>query len=341
MSTIVTRAGKGSALTYTEVDSNFTNLNTDKVESTASTSVDGEIALFSSTGGKTIKRASTTGVLKASSGVIAAATAGTDYQAAITASGILKGAGAGSVSAATAGTDYTTPTGTENLSNKTLVAPVVLASTTSTQDGVIVTGRAGGTTSLRVTIAPTTLTASRAVTLPDAAGTVVLDTATQTLTNKTLTAPVISSISNTGTLTLPTSTDTLVGRATTDTLTNKTLTTPSIGTPTLTGTPIETIFALTDGATVDVVPSNGSIQTLTLAGTGRTMTWGGSSGTNWSNGQAVTLMINDGSAGTITTWNLTWVNNSGSAPTLSTTAYTVIVVWKVAGTVYGALAGNA
>jgi hypothetical protein len=46
----------------------------------------------------------------------------------------------------------------------------------------------------------------------------------QTLTNKTLTAPVISTISNTGTLTLPTSTDTLVGRATTDTLTNKTIT---------------------------------------------------------------------------------------------------------------------
>ena len=46
---------------------------------------------------------------------------------------------------------------------------------------------------------------------------------TQTLTNKTLTTPVISSISNTGTITLPTSTDTLVGRATTDTLTNKTI----------------------------------------------------------------------------------------------------------------------
>ena len=54
--------------------------------------------------------------------------------------------------------------------------------------------------------------------------TVVTLTGSQTLTNKTLTAPVISSISNTGTLTLPTSTDTLVGRATTDTLTNKTLT---------------------------------------------------------------------------------------------------------------------
>jgi len=59
---------------------------------------------------------------------------------------------------------------------------------------------------------------------------------TDTLTNKTLTAPVISTISNTGTLTLPTSTDTLVGRATTDTLTNKTLTSPTLTTPAL-GTP--------------------------------------------------------------------------------------------------------
>jgi hypothetical protein len=60
--------------------------------------------------------------------------------------------------------------------------------------------------------------------------TVTTLTGTQTLTNKTLTTPVISSISNTGTLTLPTSTDTLVGRATTDTLTNKTLTSPVINT---------------------------------------------------------------------------------------------------------------
>jgi hypothetical protein len=58
---------------------------------------------------------------------------------------------------------------------------------------------------------------------------VMVDTTTaQTLTNKTLTAPVISTISNTGTLTLPTSTDTIIGRATTDTLTNKTLTSPTI-----------------------------------------------------------------------------------------------------------------
>ena len=60
--------------------------------------------------------------------------------------------------------------------------------------------------------------------------TVATLTGTQTLTNKTLTAPIISSISNTGALTLPSSTDTLVGRATTDTLTNKTLTSAQVST---------------------------------------------------------------------------------------------------------------
>jgi len=66
------------------------------------------------------------------------------------------------------------------------------------------------------------------VSLPTSVATL---TGTQILTNKTLTTPVISSISNTGVLTLPTSTDTLVGIATSDTLTNKTLTSPTINDP--------------------------------------------------------------------------------------------------------------
>jgi hypothetical protein len=57
----------------------------------------------------------------------------------------------------------------------------------------------------------------------DIDSTVATLTGSQTLTNKTLTTPVIATISNSGTITLPTSTDTLVGRATTDTLTNKTI----------------------------------------------------------------------------------------------------------------------
>ena len=44
MSTIVTRAGKGSPLTHTEVDNNFTNLNTDKVEKSAADITGGSIS---------------------------------------------------------------------------------------------------------------------------------------------------------------------------------------------------------------------------------------------------------------------------------------------------------
>lgn len=44
MSTIVTRAGKGSPLTHTEVDNNFTNLNTDKAEDSAVVKLSGSYA---------------------------------------------------------------------------------------------------------------------------------------------------------------------------------------------------------------------------------------------------------------------------------------------------------
>jgi hypothetical protein len=43
MSTLVTRAGKGSPLTHNEVDTNFTNLNTDKVEKTSADITGGTI----------------------------------------------------------------------------------------------------------------------------------------------------------------------------------------------------------------------------------------------------------------------------------------------------------
>ena len=71
---------------------------------------------------------------------------------------------------------------------------------------------------------------SYTLTMPAATDTLVGKATTDTLTNKTLTAPVISSISNSGTVTIPSGTDTLVGRATTDTLTNKTLTSPVLDT---------------------------------------------------------------------------------------------------------------
>ena len=91
---------------------------------------------------------------------------------------------------------------------------------TSTEDLNLASGKA-------FSINGTDVLTSSAV-LGIASSDIVTLTGIQTLTNKTLTSPVISSITNTGTITLPTTTDTLVGRATTDTLTNKTLTTPVI-----------------------------------------------------------------------------------------------------------------
>jgi hypothetical protein len=77
-------------------------------------------------------------------------------------------------------------------------------------------------------------TADRTITFFNATDTLVGKATTDTFTNKTLTLPVIASISNSGTVTIPTGAETLVGRATTDTLTNKTLTSPSIAGGTIT-----------------------------------------------------------------------------------------------------------
>lgn len=123
----------------------------------------------------------------------------------------------------------------------------------------------------------------------------------------------------------------------TQTLTNKTLTDPAI-----IGTILEDIFTITDGAAFEIDPSNGSIQLITL-GASRTP-----KATNFVNGESVILMVDDGSAFTITWTDSTfggsgvvWKTNGGVAPTLNTTGYTVIVLWEVAGQVYGARVGDA
>ena len=69
------------------------------------------------------------------------------------------------------------------------------------------------------------------LTFPTGTDTIVGRATTDTLTNKTITAPTISSITNGGTVTIPSGADTLVARTSTDTLTNKTLTSPVLTTP--------------------------------------------------------------------------------------------------------------
>lgn len=74
-------AGTGISLsgTYPNITFTATGSGTGDVTSNTSLSVNGEIALFNGTTGKQIKRAANTGILKAASGVLATAVAGTDY----------------------------------------------------------------------------------------------------------------------------------------------------------------------------------------------------------------------------------------------------------------------
>lgn len=120
----------------------------------------------------------------------------------------------------------------------------------------------------------------------------------------------------------------------TQTLTNKTLTTPALTDPTITGAILEDIYTITDGAGFEIDPGNGSIQTITL-GANRTP-----AATNFANGESVTLMIDDGTAYTVT-WTTVDVNwTGGSAPTLATSGWTVVELWKVGGQIFGAHVGD-
>lgn len=101
--------------------------------------------------------------------------------------------------------------------------------------------------------------------------------ASQTLTNKTLTTPVISSISNSGTVTFPTGTRTLVARDTTDTLTNKTLTTPKLSTSTVSGLPGSPAL----GMISIVTDANATTQNSVVAGSGSNTVLVFYDGTNW------------------------------------------------------------
>ena len=118
------------------------------------------------------------------------------------------------------------------------------------------------------------------------------------------------------------------------------------GTQTLTNKTLDGVV-LNDGYTEEVFavssttpalsPTDGSIQTWTLTGAS-TPTEG-----TWAAGQSLTLLVDDGSAETIdwTSLSVVWKTDAGVAPTLNTSGDTVIVLWKVSTTIYGARVGDA
>jgi hypothetical protein len=113
-------------------------------------------------------------------------------------------------------------------------------------------------------------------------------------------------------------------------------TSPTLASPTFNDGYTEEVFAVS-GTTPALSPADGSIQTWTLSGNS-TPTAG-----TWNAGQSITLMIDDDSAFTVTWTSLavTWKTDGGVAPTLNTTGFTVITLWKVGTTIYGARVGDA
>ena len=92
----------------------------------------------------------------------------------------------------------------------------------------------------------------------------------------------------------------------------------------------ENVYTIPDGTSSDLGPDNGMIQIWTL-GANRTAT------ESLTNGQSMMLMV--GILSYTLTWpSITWVG--GSAPTLSTSSYTVIEFWKASNTLYGAAVGD-
>ena len=132
--------------------------------------------------------------------------------------------------------------------------------------------------------------------------TIVTTTGSQTLTNKTMTSPIISTITNTGTITLPTSTDTLVGKATTDSLTNKTF--------------IQRIAIYSPGGagTTTIDLSTGGVHAVTMPASTQTLAI-----SNGTTGQCFIIEINNVTSQGALTWFTTIRWAGGVAPTLTGT----------------------
>lgn len=141
------------------------------------------------------------------------------------------------------------------------------------------------------------------VTFQTANDTIVGRATTDTLINKTLTFPVISTISNGGTVTLFTGSDTVVGRGTTDTLINKTLTSPVLTTPTGFIEQLNGLIASPGNATFIIQPYS------MTAGTINSIYIGTSSGTD-----TVAVKIN-----TTAVTSLSAISVSGTAATSTAT----------------------
>jgi hypothetical protein len=339
------------------MDNNLTNLNIDKLEGVAS-SVDSELVLFSGVGGKTIKRATTTGMLKAASGVVAAATAGTDFVAPGTATtftatqnfaasgATLKGSSTGITtftSANASATNYTVtfpaattsiPVATQTITwsgpstARTYTLPDANATLLTSNAAVTVaqggTGRATSTTAYGLIAAGTTATGAHQTLAAGTAGQLLKSGGAAALPEWDTTTGIAKLTS--GVVSAATAGTDFVAPGTATTFTAQ-QTFKELK---------DTVHTITDGAAFEIDPANGSVQIVTL-GASRSPLF-----TNFEAGQTVLLGIDDGTAYSITWPTMTWVKSGGtaSAPTLATSGYTWVLIWEVGTTMYGALVGS-
>jgi len=194
----------------------------------------------------------------------------------------------------------------------------------ATQDSVILQGRAGGTSSYGVTLTPTTLTASRTLTLPDATGTLLVSggalgtPSSGTLTNATG-LPISTGVSGLGTnvatfLATPSSAN-LISAVTDETGTGILVfnNTPALTNPTVTNY-VETAYTANTSTAITVALTNGTVQILTLTGNATITMPTAVAGKSF-----IIILAQDATGSRTVTWStVSWP--SATAPTITSTA---------------------